>query len=236
MTITASSVTRRATELLMDESSVRWTIGELVRHLNDAQRVIVSIRPDCINVTATPLLAPGALQDMDSLGLAVAPLKLFSINRNTAATSTKKAITLVPRYMMDAHIPSWYTSTPSVNAQHYMYDVRDPKTFYIYPPATALTQVEMSYAGHATVIAEPVLTSATWSDVVGNLSVPDIYEGAVLDLILYRAYSKDSEFAGNVAMAQSHKASAEAALGAEISTTIASQPQPRPGTSNAREV
>lgn len=230
MAITASSVVRRATEILMDATSVRWSAGELVRHLNDAQRMIVVMRPDAITVTATPLLNVGALQDLDLLGLSVLPVKLFSINRNTAATSVKKSITLVPRFMLDAQAPGWYSTPPSVNVEHYMYDARDPKTFYVYPPATALAQVEIGYSGYPALIAEPASTLATYSDVTGNLSVPDLYEGAVLDLILYRAYSKDSEFAANAVRAQGHKSAAEAALGVEISTTLASQPQTRPGT------
>ena len=46
MAITAQSIIRRATDLLQDQTSVRWTLQELVRWLNDAQRAIVKVRPD----------------------------------------------------------------------------------------------------------------------------------------------------------------------------------------------
>ena len=60
---------------------------------------------------------------------------------------------------------------------------------------------------------------------VGNLGVPDIYGNVVLDYILYRAYSKDSEFAGNQTRAASHYAAFAASLEMEIKATLAVQPQ-----------
>ena len=80
----------------MDETAVRWPVHELVRWLNDAQRVIVGLRPDANNVTATVTLAAGARQDLDNMGLSQLPLKMIGIQRNMAATSNKNAVTLVP--------------------------------------------------------------------------------------------------------------------------------------------
>ena len=214
----------------MDETSVRWPVHELVRWLNDAQRAIVSIRPDAINVTATVTLAAGARQDLDNMGLSQLPLKMIGIQRNMAASSNKNAVTLVPRHLLDAQQPNWYNITAAVSIQHYMFDVRDPKTFYVYPPASAAAQLEVNYSAYPTDIAEPA-AGATYTDVVGNLTVPDIYDGPVLDLVLYRAYLKDSEFAGNAQRAEAHRAAAVAALGGELSATIAVQPQLKPGLS-----
>lgn len=59
MTITAQSIVRRATDLLQDQTSVRWPVNELVRWLNDAQRAIVKVRPDSMNTTATMTLSAG---------------------------------------------------------------------------------------------------------------------------------------------------------------------------------
>ena len=230
MTTSASSIIRRATNTIMDETAVRWPVHELVRWLNDAQRVIIGIRPDANNVTATVTLAAGARQDLDSMSLSQLPLKMIGIQRNMAATSNKNAVTLVPRYLLDAQLPNWYNITPAVSIQHYMFDVRDPKTFYVYPPASSLAQLEINYSAYPADIAEPAL-NATYADVVGNLTVPDIYDGPVLDLILYRAYSKDSEFAGNADRAELHRKAATNALGNELAATLAVQPQVKLGQS-----
>jgi hypothetical protein len=145
-----------------------------------------------------------------------------------AATSAKKAVRLVPRQILDAQIPGWHAIPGTVDILHYMFDARDPKTFYVYPPAVDSAQLEIMYSAIPTPIAEPA-DGKLYSDVVGNVSLPDIYANALLDYMLYRAYSKDSEYAGNAARAQAHYGAFTASLTAEIQATMAVQPQLRPG-------
>lgn len=228
MTISASSLVRRATDLIMDNTSVRWPANELVRWLNDAQREIILVRPDAINRTTTGTLVAGTRQNLDAMNLTPAPSKLIEISRNMAATSSKNAVSLVPRKILDSQTPGWHSIPGTVNILHYMFDPRDAKTFYVYPPALATAQLEIMYSAVPTDIVEPA-AGKLYSDVVGNITLPDIYANAVLDYMLYRAYSKESEFAGNAARAQAHYASMTASLGAEIKATLAVQPQMRPG-------
>lgn len=223
MTISASSLVRRATDLLQDQTSIRWPASELVRWLNDAQRAIVKVRPDALNTTTTMTLAAGSRQDLDNAALSPLPAKLIEITRNMAAGSAKKAVTLVPRRILDAQTPGWHGIAGTVDILHYMYDPRDPKTFYVYPPALASAQLEVMYSAYPTDIAEPI-DGALYSAVVGNISLPDIFADEILDLMLARAYSKDAE-TGNAGRAEAYKASANASLGNEIKATLAVQPQ-----------
>lgn len=228
MTITAQSVVRRATDLLQDPSSIRWPAHELVRWLNDAQRAIIKARPDALNVTATMTLAAGSRQDLDNAALSPPPAKLIEITRNVAATSAKESVTQVQRQILDDQVPGWHGLTGKVNVKHYMFDVRDPKTFYVYPPATALAQLEVMYCAYPTDIAEPA-DGSTYADVAGNISLPDIFGDDVLNLVLYRAYSKDADYAGNAERAAAYLSMVAASLGAEIAATIAVKPQYKPG-------
>ena len=224
MTISAQSIIRRATDLLQDQTSVTWPASELVRWLNDAQRAIVKARPDAMNTTTTMTLAAGSRQDLDNAALTPPPAKLIEITRNMAATSSKGAVTLIPRKVLDAQTPNWHNIPGTVNILHYMFDARDPKTFYVYPPALATAQLEVMYAAYPTDITEPS-DGALWSVVTGNLSLPDIYADDVLNLILFRAYSKDMESAGNEARAAAYLNMVTASLGAEIAATVAVAPK-----------
>jgi len=228
MTISAASIIHRATDLLQDQTSVRWPANELVRWLNDAQRAIVKVRPDAMNTTATMTLVAGSRQDLDNASLTPPPAKLIEITRNMAATSTKGAVRLVPRQILDAQTPGWHNLSGSVNILHYMFDPRDPKTFYVYPPATTSAQLEVMYSAYPTDIVEPA-DGALHTAVVGNISLPDIYSDDLLNLILYRAYSKDSEYAGNAERATAYLNMVTASLGAEIAATLAVQPKMKPG-------
>lgn len=226
MTITASSIIQRATDLLQDQTSVRWTADELVRWLNDAQRAIVKVRPDSMNTTRTMTLAAGSRQDLDAGALTPLPAKLIEITRNMAATSTKGAVRLVPRQILDAQIPGWHNLTGSVNIAHYMFDARDPTAFYVYPPATALAQLEVMYAAYPTDITAPG-PGTTYAAVTGNVSLPDIYADDLLNLVMFRALSKDAEF-GNAERAAGYLNIVTASLGAEIAATLAVAPKAKP--------
>ena len=228
MTITAQSIIHRATDLLQDQTSVRWPANELVRWLNDAQRAIVKVRPDAMNTTATMTLVAGSRQDLDNASLTPPPAKLIEITRNMAATSTKGAVRLVPRQILDAQTPGWHNLSGSVNILHYMFDPRDPKTFYVYPPATTSAQLEVMYSAYPTDIVEPA-DGALHTAVVGNISLPDIYADDVLNYVMARSYLKDSEYAGNSERAAGYLAMITASLGAEIAATLAVQPKMKPG-------
>ena len=232
MTIAAQSIVQRATDLLQDQTSVRWPVNELIRWLNDAQRAIVKVRPDSMNTTTTMTLSVGSRQDLDSAtanaagnaALAPLPAKLIEITRNMATTSTKGAVRLVPRQILDAQTPGWHALPGNVNILHYMFDPRDPKTFYVYPPATVLAQLEVMYAAYPTDIAV-VADGSLFTAVTGNITLPDIYADDLLNLVLYRCYSKDSEYAGNEQRAAGYMGLAKASLGEEIAATLAVAPK-----------
>ena len=220
MTISAQSIIRRAVETLQDTTSVRWPVNELVRYLNDGQREIVLYRPDSMVTNATLTCVAGTKQVLPVNGA-----KLIEVIRNAAATSAKKSVRIINREILDSQTPGWHNITGSVDILHFMYDPRDPKTFYVYPPATTSAQLDIVYAAYPTDITEPA-DGALYTAVSGSISLPDIYGNAILDYILYRSYTKDSEYAGNAQRAQAHYAAFNNALGNEIKATIAIAPNP----------
>jgi hypothetical protein len=228
MTIAAQAIVLRTVNILQDTSLIRWAANELVRWLNDGQREVIVYRPDAISTTATMTLAAGTRQSLGSAGLTLPPVKLIEVTRNLAASSTKLAVRLVPRAILDSHVPGWHTVTGSVNVENYVFDPRDPKTFYVYPPATSSAQLEVVYGAYPTDITEPA-DGAAYTTITGNISLPDSYSNCLLDYILYRAYTKDSEYAGNAQRAQMHYGAFTAALVAEVKATLAVQPQMSPG-------
>lgn len=232
MTITAQSIIRRAGDVLMDTTAVRWQASELVRWLNDAQREIVVVRKDATSRTTTVTLAAGPRQNLDDMSLTPAPAALIGVSRNMATASTKGAVRIVDRRLMDAQVPGWYGAAGAISIRHYMFDPREPRVFYVDPPALATAQLEVTYSGLPVEVPVPA-DGTSYASVVGNLSVPDIYANAVLDYVMYRAYNKDAEFAGNAARSQIHLAAFNGALGVEVKSTLSVQPQINPGMPSA---
>lgn len=225
MSLTAQSIIRRVVETLQDPTSIRWPVSELVRYLNDGQRELILYRPDAASAYATRALSVGTRQTLPDDGS-----KLLDVVRNS--TGSKRPISLVDRVILDAQVPSWHSLTGTTEILHYMYDPREPREFYVYPPASAGASVELSYTAYPVDVAEPA-DGSTYTAVTGNLGLPDIYGNVIQDYILYRAYMKDSEYAGNAQRAQAHYASFANALGIEVKATVSVAPSPT-GNPNAQ--
>ena len=218
MAISAQSIVHRVVDILQDTTSVRWPVPELVRYLNDGQREVVLYRPDATIKSATVTCVAGAKQALPSDGA-----KLIDVIRNSASGGTNKAVRLVAREVLDAQIPNWYGLSGELDVVHYTYDPRDPKTFFVYPPALTTTRVDITYSAFPTDVTEPA-DGSTYDDVAGNMDLPDIYGNVVTDYILYRAYSKDSEYAGNAQRAQAHYGAFANALNIEVQGTTGVAP------------
>ena len=218
MAFTAQNVLQRVVITLLDPNAVRWPTAELVRYLNDGQRDIALVRPDATSTTATLTLAAGARQTLPSVGA-----KLLEVIRNTSGN--KRAIRLVNRIVLDSQDPDWYNLTGVTEIKHYTYDPREPRIFYVYPPAAASdASAELIYSAYPTDITEPNST-ALYTAVTGNVSVADIYVNALVNYILYRAYSKDSENTQNAALAASFYQLYQSLLGVELSGTTGVAPK-----------
>lgn len=218
MPIPAQSIIRRCVETLQDNTSIRWPVAELVRYLNDGQREVMLYRPDSMATNATLTCAAGTKQSLPTNGA-----KLIDVIRNAAATSAKKAVRLTNREILDAQTPGWHNLPGSVDVLHYMYDPRDPRVFYVYPPATASAQLDIVYAAYPTDITEPA-DGALYTAVTGNIGLPDIYGNALQDYVLARCFMKDSEYAGNAQRAQAHYQLFATALGVELKGTMSFGP------------
>ena len=218
MSIAAQALIRRVVETLQDTTSIRWPVAELVRYLNDGQREIIVHRPDAMVTNASLTLTAGTKQSLPSNGA-----KLIDVVRNSAGT--KRAIRMCAREILDAQSPGWHNLSGVTEIVHFMFDPRDPKVFYVYPPAqSAGASVDLVYSALPTDIAEPA-AGTDYSAVSGAISVPDIYSNALQDYVLYRAYTKDSQYGGNEARAQARYAAFANALGIEIKATVAVAPQ-----------
>lgn len=211
MTIAASSMIHRVADALQDLTAIRWPTAELVRYLNDGVRETMIHRPDAANATVSLTLVAGARQ-----ALGATHAKLIDVLCNTAS---KTAVRAASREILDAQVPGWRAIAGVLDAKHFMYDVREPKVFEVYPPATVSSSLEVVVSVYPTEIAEPI-AATIWSDVVGNFGLLDIFANAVQDYILYRSYNKDVEYAGDLPKAAAHYAAYANALGIEIKATV----------------
>lgn len=221
-TVKVIDIISRVEDVLQDEN-VRWPRLELQNWVNEAYLAIVLLRPDANAKTGTFTCAAGSRQVLTAQFSSA--LTLLDVTRNLAATSTKKVVRIVQRSDLDDQKPTWHNETQSVNIQHYTHDPRQPKEFFVYPPATTAAQLEVIYTDTPSSHA----LSASALDPAGSdttvISLDDIYMSPIIDWVLYRAYSKDAEYGANEQRAAAAYQAFTAAIGAKTQTDAAASPQ-----------
>jgi len=172
-------------------------VAELVLWINDAQREIALLKPDASAINETVTLVDGTKQDIPSAGN-----RLLKVVRNMSAASGgtgKRAVRLVDVEVLNGQTPDWHDPTVAGDAahtnviKHYIYEESNPRNFYVYPGVSGSAYLEIIYSSNPTTVAQG-----------GNLSIPDIFANAVMNYVLYMAYMKDAEYAGNSQRANSH--------------------------------
>jgi hypothetical protein len=190
---TVNYLIERARNILQDTTGVRWPEKELIEYMNDAQLEVVLHKPDASSENGLFTCVQGARQTLASI---TGALRLLDVMRNmgTNGTTPGKAVSLIGRGVLDAQRRAWHSETAASAVDHYVYDSRDPRTFYVFPPAVSGIRLEILYSKTPT-----TLTSGN-----SPLQVESIYYNALLDFMLYRAYSKDADFAANLERAMMH--------------------------------
>jgi hypothetical protein len=209
-TVTAASVIDKAQVILQDTTGIRWPDDELLGWLNDGQREIVLYKPNAFVRNTSVQMTTGTKQGLPADGV-----QLLDVVRNmgTNGSTPGRAVRITIREILDSQIPNWHTEAPANEVKHYMYSMLDPKNFYVYPPNTGQGHVELIYGAAPT---EATLQS--------TITLDDIYQTILMDYILYRAYSKDTEFAADVNRASSHQQAYLTALTGKAKVEIGANP------------
>ncbi len=180
-TITAEAIINKAATVLMDVANVKWSRDELLGWLNDGQRSIVSMVPEASSTITTISMTSGTRQSLPA-----GAWMLLDVTRNMGANGSTpgRAVQRIDRHTLDESNPNWQSATPVTSIKCYMYSLRDRSHFYVHPPADGTTKVEVIYSAHPTDIS--VENTA--------IGIHDMYQPALLDYMLARAFSKKSQY------------------------------------------
>ena len=218
-TITGKSIVDRASLLLQDVTNVRWgTTSDLLLWLNDGQREVVLLKPEACVSSAAILLTANATKQNIVTASSPKAIMLIDIVRNMGAAGTTDGdgIRLSSREILDAGIPNWHSATNTAGKiVHDVFDPRNPKTFYVFPKAP-------SSAWYVEAVFSSSPTDTDYASAV--IGVDDIYANALLDYVMYRAYSKDADYAQNAQLAAAHYQAFVNSLGVAQSTAQARNP------------
>jgi hypothetical protein len=200
MAITAKSIIDKAVIQLTDIAGVRWTRTELLGWLNDGQRAITSVQPNANNEVVTAKLSAGTRQTIPADGWMLLDVYRYM---GTNGSTPGRVVRLISRELLDSFDLYWHSAKATDEPKNFIYDLQDQRAFYVYPPNTGNGYVQINYSQ---IPAD--ITSEN-----DNITVIEIYQPALLDYIMFRACSKDAEYAPGVALAQMYMASFTSLIG-----------------------
>lgn len=178
-----------------DSSAYRWSDLDLKRYIDDAVRLILIKRPDANTQTTTLQVVVGAKQTLSD-----SHEKLIDVISNVSG----RAVTIIDQSVLDAFSPGWRNSTESDATKHYMFDPRSSREYWVYPP--------MKTTG-GTLTAKVSLKHSNLAENGSTVGLRDTYLEHVVCFVLYKAYVRDMEFAGNAELAASYLALFNGMLG-----------------------
>ncbi|UKA11712.1 DUF6682 family protein [Photobacterium damselae] len=170
----------RVSRELVDPRNARWYRDELTQYLSEAIGVIAAKQPGLVaktidlSVTSSPINLPS-----DGYTL----LAVHSINGIAAQyVFAEKLDQMYPSWQTDKGTPVCWTKRE--------YDL---KRFWIYPQPTESVVVSILYVPEIKILDEEF-----------EVLLPNIYEGALVDFMMYRAYSRDGENVSEANKSQQH--------------------------------
>jgi len=211
MSVLASTIIDKAAKLLFDINNIKWTRSELLSWLNDGMRQIVLIQPSASSTTASVKLVAGTRQTLPTGGWLL--LQVYR-NMGTAGTAPGRAIRIVSRELLDGFSPDWHSATAKAEVRNYIYDAQDQLAFYVYPPNTGTQYIELNYS------MQPADLT------VESQAIPifDVFQSSLVDYIMYRACSKNAEYAPGMQLAQGYLATFAAAIGGKAQSESLNEP------------
>lgn len=186
--IAVEQLLTQAAATLVDPSFVRWTKNELIDYLNDALSAVITRKPNAAIVRERIEANTNPIQLPDDA------YSLLSVEQ---IGGIRGQFTLIES--LDRFFPDWRTKQGQPKCWTKSAD--ELTQFWLYPAPQQLTHVDVQYS--------KILTAQE----NGTLAISPIYNGILLDFVLYRAFSKDAENASEAQKAVTHYQAFNAALG-----------------------
>lgn len=182
---------------LNDPKGENWSLTELLRYLNDGLQLMVQYVPHEFSKVKTDTLVAGAEQSLPAQGVELVEI-LANVNANDTYAdvpfeTTKRSLSLGD--------PAWRQASPGT-AKEWAKDPSSPTTYWVSPPAAAGNKVEIEYIEHPSTLV-----------INGVLPIHGDLEPALADYVLYRAFSKDTDYAGEAGLSTLHYNSFLSAVG-----------------------
>lgn len=175
---------------LVDDGFTRWPKDKLLDYFNDAQRTVCLIRPDAFIKEDSFACVAGTKQTLPDDGS-----RLVDVRMNAAGY----AVVNRQRREITELYPTWYGTTGEDQPEAFIYDEREPKTFFLFPGVSVGLVVEIIYS------AAPPIHEISSLDPADKADLDNMYSTAITEFMMYKAHSKDFEHSEQAKAAQHYQ-------------------------------
>jgi len=212
MAQTVGAVIDRVKRILQERGTgIRWTDSEALDWLNEGYAAVAVAHPEAHSHEDELTLVAGARQQLPADGL-----RLLDIY----AAGSGHAVRVIDRRTLDTTRRAWQAEPQTTRIERFVFDERNPTIFWVYPPAAAGAKAQGLY-----VRTPPLHDTASLGAVREDpLSLEETYAPAMVDYVLFRAFSKDAETPANLSRAQMHYNAFAQALGMKAQSDVLSSP------------
>lgn len=190
----ASKIIKDAAVILIDDEFIRWPVRELAGWLDHGVLSIITVKPSASSETISLSLVRGTKQTLPNDQRI---RQLLDLMRNLGGTNgaAGRAIRSVARSELDGNEPNWHDPryVPfRKEVRQFVFDEALPREFYVVPGNDGTGVVEAAVATLPERVVDRVTENIT--DIASydvEIGIGDEYEPALLDYVLYRAFSKE---------------------------------------------
>ena len=233
--LSSSGIGKKTALILADIGYTTWTIPDLAKWINLACVDLVQAKPSALTAKAAMQLEAGTSQTLDGATfvdpfgqpLSLRPLQLLEVVRNMGADGTipGPAVVGIDRKVLDVALPGWHAVPAGSAIQFVMFNPKFPKSFFNYPAATTspamFLEVVLSRLPNNTLSDDATVLGT--NDIDAGLD--DVYESPLVDNVLYRALSQDTENQFYLQRSQNHYRAFATALGVRLQNEARQRPE-----------
>lgn len=231
---TAKELLERAGTLLLDQEFTRWTLDELCTWINDGQLEIVIQKPSATARTVNLPMVEGTLQSLPTgYNSILRPVR--NVRGDHSDRLPRKVITVAAAEGINSITPGWHDpySVPfKQQVAHFIFDEANPRQFYVYPGNNGTGIIEAVLSENPKNI-EPKGDPLELESYDVPLGIEDIYFPALTYFVMYRAFAKDTQYAGSAQRATMFYQQFANALGIQVTVETNMSPNVKPGVGGA---
>jgi hypothetical protein len=204
MVISVKDILTRTRIVLQDGASVRWPLPEMTLWVLDGAKEIALFQPSATAVTIKLDMVLGTKQTVPD---GYQGIMRAVRNLTEDGTVGGLAIKAVNREVLDQQSENWHD--PAVvgfkkTVRHVIMDIQDPMTFYVYPGNDASGMIETTLSAIPVLTGTPADPDALNDYASVTIPLIAVWQSALVDYVLYRSYSKDTQFQGAEQRASAH--------------------------------